>query len=88
MALQEVTASFLRRFRVQTGSIAQASKSQCRRYASTDASTTQEAQDLEETTFASSDPASAQNVKYDPLRRSRQYKGKLPSSRYERCGRL
>jgi len=82
--LQEVTASFLRRFKVQIGAIQQTQRLQCRRYASTDAASTQEALDLEETGFTSSDPASEEAAKYDPLRRSRSYSGKLPSSRYVR----
>lgn len=82
MALQEVTASFLRRFRTQAGPVSSIARSQCLRHASTDAPATQEAQDLEETGFASNDPESAKKVTYDPLHRSRSFKGRLPPSRY------
>lgn len=83
MALQEVTASFLRRLRTQNSTLSHTAGLQCRRYASnTSAPVAQEIQDLEDTDFVKKDPESAANVKYDPLHRSRSYEGTPPSSRY------
>ncbi|OQO04770.1 hypothetical protein B0A48_09694 [Cryoendolithus antarcticus] len=81
MALQEVTASFLRRVRGQTGPLARAQRLQCQRYASTEA--TSDTQDLEETSFTQAPPPTSKFPKYDPLARSRKYTGKLPPSRYQ-----
>lgn len=84
MALQEVTASFLRRLRTQDTALAQASGLQCRRYASSNTASphvAQEIQDLEDTDFVKQDPATAANLKYDPLHRQRSFAGTPPSSR-------
>lgn len=82
MALQEVTASFLRRLRTQNTALSQTSSLQCRRHASTSAPVAREIQDLEETDFVKKDPAEAANIKYDPLHRSRSFEGRPPSSRH------
>jgi hypothetical protein len=79
MALQEVTASLLRRLRTQNTALSQVSGLQCRRNASSDSSVAREIQDLEETDFVK---ASEPNTKYDPLHRSRSFEGTPPSSRY------
>jgi hypothetical protein len=79
MALQEVTASLLRRLRTQNTALSQVSGLQCRRNASTDSPVTREIQDLEETDFVK---PSEPNTKYDPLHRSRSFEGTPPSSRY------
>ncbi|KAK6437872.1 54S ribosomal protein L7, mitochondrial [Oleoguttula sp. CCFEE 5521] len=81
MALQEVTASFLRRVRGQTGPLARAQRLQCQRYAST--KSTSDTQELEETSFTQASPSTSKFPKYDPLARSRKYTGKLPPSRYQ-----
>lgn len=90
MALQEVTASFLRRLRTQQPSttLSQASRLQCIRHASSSSSTqstavAQEIQDLEQTDFVKQDPATTEPIKYDPLHRSRSFQGTPPSSRYK-----
>jgi hypothetical protein len=82
MALQEVTASFLRRLRTQNSALSHTSSLQCRRHASTSAPVAREIQDLEDTDFVKKDPAEAANIKYDPLHRSRSFEGTPPSSRY------
>lgn len=83
MALQEVTASLLRRLRTQNTALSQASGLQCRRYASNDSShVAREIQDLEQTDFVKQDLSTAADIKYDPLHRSRSFEGTPPSSRY------
>jgi len=79
MALQEVTASLLRRLRTQNTALSQASGLQCRRYASSDSHVAREIQDLEETDFVK---PTEPDTKYDPLHRSRSFQGTPPSSRY------
>ena len=79
MALQEVTASLLRRMRTQNTALSQAAGLQCRRYASSNSPVARELQDLEETDFVK---PSEPDTKYDPLHRSRSFQGTPPSSRY------
>lgn len=79
MALQEVTASLLRRMRTQNTALSQAAGLQCRRYASNNSHVARELQDLEETDFVK---PSEPDTKYDPLHRSRSFQGTPPSSRY------
>jgi hypothetical protein len=79
MALQEVTASLLRRMRTQNTALSQTAGLQCRRYASSDSPVAREMQDLEETDFVK---PSEPDTKYDPLHRSRSFQGTPPSSRY------
>lgn len=82
MALQEVTASFLRRLRTQQSStLSQVSHLQCRRYASSDSAVAQEIQDLEQTDFVKQDPSTTESIKYDPLRSSK-FAGTPPTARY------
>lgn len=91
MALQEVTASFLRRLRTQQPSttLSQASRLRCVRHASSSSpsnqstAVAQEIQDLEQTDFVKQDPATTEPIKYDPLHRSRSFQGTPPSSRYK-----
>ena len=78
MALQEVTASLLRRMRTQNTALSQAAGLQCRRYASNNSHVARELQDLEETDFVK---PSEPDTKYDPLHRSRSFQGTPPSSR-------
>jgi hypothetical protein len=78
MALQEVTASLLRRLRTQNTALSQISGLQCRRNASSDSSVAREIQDLEETDFVK---PTEPDTKYDPLHRSRSFQGTPPSSR-------
>ena len=80
MALQEVTASLLRRMRTQNTALSQAAGLQCRRYASNNSHVARELQDLEETDFVK---PSEPDTKYDPLHRSRSFQGTPPSSRYD-----
>ena len=82
MALQEVTASLLRRMRTQNTALSQAAGLQCRRYASSNSPVARELQDLEETDFVK---PSEPNTKYDPLHRSRSFQGTPPSSRCVRA---
>ena len=79
MALQEVTASLLRRMRTQNTALSQAAGLQCRRYASNDSHVARELKDLEETDFVK---PSEPDTKYDPLHRSRSFQGTPPSSRF------
>ena len=78
MALQEVTASLLRRMRTQNTALSQAAGLQCRRYVSNNSHVARELQDLEETDFVK---PSEPDTKYDPLHRSRSFQGTPPSSR-------
>ena len=80
MALQEVTASFLRRMRTHNPALSHAARLQCRRYASARSpAVARELHDLEETDFVK---PSEPDTKYDPLHRSRSFKGTPPSSRH------
>ncbi|KAF2208543.1 hypothetical protein CERZMDRAFT_48910 [Cercospora zeae-maydis SCOH1-5] len=86
MALQEVTASFLRRLRLTERPLNSAWAGQCRRYASTDSSDASPfAQELETTEFQSTpaEAADKRKAEYNPLQRSRRRRAQLPASRYQ-----
>ncbi|KAK4543103.1 hypothetical protein LTR36_005880 [Oleoguttula mirabilis] len=94
MALQEVTTAFLKRFRACNGPLYQASKLQCRQYATAgDGQETNELQlsssgqgmrELEESSFLGGDGTSDTAVqKFDPARTARTRNRRLPPSRYQ-----
>ncbi|KAK5129788.1 hypothetical protein LTR08_002808 [Meristemomyces frigidus] len=81
MALHDVTAAFLRRFRNPVGPLYQASKLQCRQYATTQAS--QETPELEESSFVGGGQPSEAVAKFDPAATARKRNRRLPPSRYQ-----
>ncbi|KXT01417.1 hypothetical protein AC578_9536 [Pseudocercospora eumusae] len=98
MALQEVTASFLRRLQLSERPVSKVWTSQCRCYASSDASggasreqkstaskADKEIEELEQTEFlgAGIEKAEDRLSEYDPVGRSRRRRTQLPASRYQ-----
>ncbi|KAK3686301.1 54S ribosomal protein L7, mitochondrial [Vermiconidia calcicola] len=79
MALQEVTQSFLRRFRPSHASLNRAWTTQCRHYASAEPS--QEMQDLEQSEFLENENVS--DKPFDPIAKASKRQRRLPSSRYQ-----
>ncbi|KAI5364855.1 Putative ribosomal protein L5 [Septoria linicola] len=85
MALQEVTASVLRRVRLSERRVNSAWTAQCQRYASSQGGVSQEVNELEATDFQSTpaDAADKRLSEYSPLERSRRRRAQLPASRYQ-----
>ncbi|QIW98336.1 hypothetical protein AMS68_003854 [Peltaster fructicola] len=75
MALEEVTAAFLRRFSPSIRPLPRVARLHCRSYASQ----TSDTADLDQSTFLSSSDIDTQ---YDPTKRQRENKQRLPASRY------
>lgn len=80
MALEEVTAAFLRRFNPVLRSARRNTPPRCCRFSSSDAKLSEGA-DLDDSGFLSQ--SSNIDTSYDPTARQRAFKRKLPSSRYQ-----
>lgn len=85
MALQEVTNAVIRRLRLSEQPLNKVWTQQCRRYASSDASTKEtETAQLETSSFEtiSTDAAESRVGQFDPAGNARKRQRQLPKSRY------
>ena len=80
MALQEVTAAFLRRCQASPRPLHSAWRLQCRQYATAD-SRSEEPSDLESTKFLGA--AAPSTRPFDPVAKAKRRNRQLPPSRYE-----